>query len=261
MASREKSKTQQTLKISVSPAIVTAGGNHGRQDTAPPVAQRPRPISACAPSLKTSAATKLRSSTRRPSSQKSQISCMEIAKPCGSRSPAIPASALVGNVAASRSRLAKAFGVTPDKLLSEIQRRLKLEPELIELEQDEAPVQEVVLTGKDADLTKLPAHLQHAYDGAPYISASIDYCVDPRNGDHQLRHAPHHAARPTRSRHRPQRAERSARHLSGRRCTRREAADQLRRRRASDRHAVGDHEIPVDELGLVGSLRGGPCRS
>ena len=104
---------------------------------------------------------------------------------------------LVGNVAASRSRLAKAFGVTPDKLLSEIQRRLKLEPELIELEQNEAPVQEVVLTGADADLTKLPAHLQHAYDGAPYISASIDYCIDPRNGDHQLRHAPHHAARPT----------------------------------------------------------------
>ena len=39
-----------------------------------------------------------------------------------------------------------------------------------------------MLTGEDADLTRLPAHLQHALDGAPYISASIDYCIDPRTG-------------------------------------------------------------------------------
>ena len=37
---------------------------------------------------------------------------------------------LVGNVAAKRTRLARAFGVTPDKLLQEIQRRLKIEPNL-----------------------------------------------------------------------------------------------------------------------------------
>ena len=45
-----------------------------------------------------------------------------------------------------------------------------------------APVQEVVLTGDDADLTKLPVHLQHGTDGGPYISAGIDYVIDPRNG-------------------------------------------------------------------------------
>ena len=33
---------------------------------------------------------------------------------------------------------------------------------------------QVVLTGADADFTKLPVHLQHGDDGAPYISASID---------------------------------------------------------------------------------------
>ena len=43
----------------------------------------------------------------------------------------------------------------------------------------EAPVHEVVLTGEDADLTTLPVHLQHGLDGAPYISASIDYRARP----------------------------------------------------------------------------------
>ncbi len=41
---------------------------------------------------------------------------------------------------------------------------------------------EVVLTGEQADLTALPVHLQHGLDGAPYISASIDYARDPRTG-------------------------------------------------------------------------------
>ncbi len=89
---------------------------------------------------------------------------------------------LVGNVVGSRSRLARAFGVAPDQILAELQRRLKLAPELIELSQSDAPVQEVVQLGDDADLTRLPAHLQHGLDGAPYISASIDYCIDPRTG-------------------------------------------------------------------------------
>ncbi|MFZ0839720.1 MAG: UbiD family decarboxylase, partial [Xanthobacteraceae bacterium] len=89
---------------------------------------------------------------------------------------------LCGNVVGSRSRLARAFGVAPDKINAEIQRRLQLAPELIELSQSDAPVQEVVHLGADADLTRLPAHLQHGFDGAPYISASIDYCVDPATG-------------------------------------------------------------------------------
>ena len=43
-------------------------------------------------------------------------------------------------------------------------------------------MQQVVLTGDDADLTKLPVHFQHGYDGAPFISASIDYAVDKLTG-------------------------------------------------------------------------------
>src|SRR5215471_9028167 len=54
--------------------------------------------------------------------------------------------------------------------------------EIVEISRAEAPVQQVVLTGDDADLTALPVHLQHGFDGGPYISASIDYVIDPRSG-------------------------------------------------------------------------------
>ncbi|MGZ5866600.1 MAG: UbiD family decarboxylase [Xanthobacteraceae bacterium] len=164
---------------------------------------------------------------------------------------------LVGNVAASRTRMARAFGVAPNKLLDEIERRLKLEPELIELESKEAPVQEVVLTGADADLTKLPAHLQHAYDGAPYISASIDYCVDPRNGMTNsgmrriMLRGPHEAGIDLNA-------------PSDLRAIYQAAV--ARGEKLPVSFVVGAHpidtlsatmRIPVDELGLVGSLRGG----
>ncbi len=89
---------------------------------------------------------------------------------------------LVGNVTASRARLARAFGVEPNALLAEILRRLRLKPDIIDVTRVEAPCQAVVLTGEDADLTALPVHLQHGCDGGPYISASIDYVVDPKTG-------------------------------------------------------------------------------
>src|SRR5690554_264958 len=40
---------------------------------------------------------------------------------------------LVGNVIGSRARLAHAFGVEPDQLLNEIQRRLRNRPEMIDV--------------------------------------------------------------------------------------------------------------------------------
>src|ERR1043166_10150576 len=90
--------------------------------------------------------------------------------------------ALVGNALASRSRFAQAFGVAPDKLLPEILRRVRLKPEIVEVSREEAPVQSVVLTGDDIDLTKLPVHLQHGKDGGLYISAGMDFCRDPATG-------------------------------------------------------------------------------
>jgi 2,5-furandicarboxylate decarboxylase 1 len=89
---------------------------------------------------------------------------------------------LVGNVVSSRSRIARAFGVVPDRLAAEIARRLANKPQIVEVSRAEAPAQEVVLTGDEADLTALPVHLQHGLDGAPYISASIDFTLDARTG-------------------------------------------------------------------------------
>jgi UbiD family decarboxylase len=89
---------------------------------------------------------------------------------------------LVGNVLASRTRLARAFGVAPQKLLPEILRRLRLKPEIVEVGRDAAPVQQVVTTGADVDLTKLPVHLQHGKDGGPFISAAMDFSRDPATG-------------------------------------------------------------------------------
>src|ERR1041385_1414136 len=85
---------------------------------------------------------------------------------------------LAGNVAGSRSRLATAFGTTPQRLLPEVLSRLKARPEVVEV--SNAPCQEVV--EKDPDFTALPVHLQHGLDGAPYVSASTDFTVDRESG-------------------------------------------------------------------------------
>ena len=89
---------------------------------------------------------------------------------------------IVGSITGCRRRMAKAFGVEPGDLLVEVNRRLATPQEVIEIESGEAPVHEVILTGDDVDLTLLPVHLQHEMDGGPYISASLDYVVNPDTG-------------------------------------------------------------------------------
>src|SRR5262249_5600033 len=55
-------------------------------------------------------------------------------------------------------------------------------PEIVEVSRDEAPVQQAVLTGADIDLTTLPVHLQHGKDGGPFISAAMDFARDAATG-------------------------------------------------------------------------------
>ena len=86
---------------------------------------------------------------------------------------------LAGNVAASRSRLAAALGTSLPELLAEVRRRLGTGQEVLEVR--DAPVQQLVFTG-EADLTALPVHLQHGFDGAPYISSAMDITRDPATG-------------------------------------------------------------------------------
>src|SRR5882757_1474891 len=88
---------------------------------------------------------------------------------------------LVGNVMGSRRRLALALGASDAEFAATLRGRFANRLEPVEVPAAQAPVQQVVLRGDDADLSTLPVHLQHGLDGAPYISASIDFSRDPRS--------------------------------------------------------------------------------
>ncbi|MDX3907802.1 MAG: UbiD family decarboxylase [Pigmentiphaga sp.] len=96
--------------------------------------------------------------------------------------PARESLPLCGNVSASRWRLAHAFGARPQTVAETILERMRRPGVVVEVGSDIAPVQQVVQTGDQCDLTTLPVHLQHGLDGAPYISASLDFSRDPATG-------------------------------------------------------------------------------
>ena len=87
---------------------------------------------------------------------------------------------LVANVNGSQKRLATAMDISEKQILEEFQNRLNNPQPVVEVKSDQAPVQQVILQGNQADLTKLPFYVQHEFDGSPYISAGIDYTVDPK---------------------------------------------------------------------------------
>lgn len=89
---------------------------------------------------------------------------------------------VIGNATGSRRRMAAAYGVPVEDVVEEYQRRSDTPQGSIEIPSDEAPVHDVVLQGDDIDLTKLHFHPQHEYDGGVYISAGIDYTIDPETG-------------------------------------------------------------------------------
>jgi 2,5-furandicarboxylate decarboxylase 1 len=89
---------------------------------------------------------------------------------------------LVAKTAGSRARLAAAFNTTEHDLYKEYFSRLANPQPLLEIPSGEAPVHEVVIAGKDVDLSKLPFHPQHGFDGSCYISSAIDYTIDPATG-------------------------------------------------------------------------------
>ena len=165
---------------------------------------------------------------------------------------------LVANVMGSRKRLAVALETTIEEIVPAFQARLANKQPVVHVDRDRAPAQQVVLEGDDADLTKLPFHPQHAFDGSTYISSAIDYAFDADNDVTNV----------------------GCRRLSLR--NRRECgtnvtapSDLQRIYRAAVRRgeklpisfALGSHpidfmaagmRIPADEITLVGTLRGEP---
>ena len=163
---------------------------------------------------------------------------------------------LAGNVMGSRARLALAFGVAPDRLLAEVLRRLRSAPQIVEVPREAAPAQQVVV--EQPDLTALPVHLQHGLDGAPYISAAIDFTLDPASGWTNV------GVRRLMLRGRRE-AGVDLNSPSDLRALYEAAAKQGRRLPVA--FVVGSHPVdyvaavmrlPVDELGLVAALRDAP---
>ena len=89
---------------------------------------------------------------------------------------------MIAGVLSSRRRLAAAFGVGEKELIPEFARRVQQPQPVIEVSSAEAPVHQVVIGEQDIDLAKLPFHLQHELDGAPYISSAMDFTIDPATG-------------------------------------------------------------------------------
>ncbi|MFH1491504.1 MAG: UbiD family decarboxylase, partial [Pseudomonadota bacterium] len=89
---------------------------------------------------------------------------------------------IASSVAGGRRRLAAAFGVSPEKANEEFHRRLGSPQPLVEMPTSDAPVHEVVIQGEDVDLSRLPFHPQHEFDGGTYLTSGIDYAVDPETG-------------------------------------------------------------------------------
>lgn len=87
---------------------------------------------------------------------------------------------ILANAMATRQRWALAFGVPLEEIRAELGRRISTLIPPVRV--DHGPVKEVVAVGDAADLTLLPAYLQHELDGGVYISAALDVTKHPETG-------------------------------------------------------------------------------
>ena len=89
---------------------------------------------------------------------------------------------MVAAVSGSRRRIAAALGVPEREIAHEFMRRMADPQPVVEVPSQRAPVHQVIRRGDDIDLTRLPFHVQHEYDGGTYISSGIDFTADPVTG-------------------------------------------------------------------------------
>ncbi|MBI2873805.1 MAG: UbiD family decarboxylase [Firmicutes bacterium] len=109
---------------------------------------------------------------------------------------------LLSNLHATRRRCAVALGLEKEQWRSELvdayarlQRR-RVKP--VVLGRDEAPVKEVVRTGKEVDLYELPVMTVNAMDGQPYLN-NVAVAADPDTGVHNASHHRMKIKSPTRT--------------------------------------------------------------
>ena len=88
------------------------------------------------------------------------------------------------NCNGTRGRVAKAVGVPKEELEKRVIHAFQNPIPPVEVSR--APTQEVVLLGKDIDITQLPAMVYHDTDVGPYITAGIVFAKDPDTGVYNL---------------------------------------------------------------------------
>jgi 2,5-furandicarboxylate decarboxylase 1 len=89
---------------------------------------------------------------------------------------------LVLNLTATYDRLALALGSTPEDVVRTFGSRLAqgIPPRTVSAA--EAPVKEIIWTGDQIDLGKLPILTHNALDGGPYVTSGVGLMRDPESG-------------------------------------------------------------------------------
>lgn len=93
---------------------------------------------------------------------------------------------MVGSVFGTRSRALRAFDADDASIVDKFIKGLEspIDPIMIE----DAPCQEVVITGEDIDLNRLPIPIFNEKDGGAYITAGITVSKDPETGVTDIGH-------------------------------------------------------------------------
>jgi 2,5-furandicarboxylate decarboxylase 1 len=91
-----------------------------------------------------------------------------------------PGWSILGNLFATRARIARLAGLEPGALTAGLAARLTapIAPRVV----DSGPVHEAVLEGDAASLDRVPLVTHHERDAAPYVSLGIAVCRDPDTG-------------------------------------------------------------------------------
>ncbi|MFQ5913502.1 MAG: UbiD family decarboxylase [Nitrospinota bacterium] len=96
---------------------------------------------------------------------------------------------VVANLLADKRKYALALNLPEEGLSEAIAERMgdKIPPVVLDPEMArEVPVHEVVLTGEDVDLRRLPIVTHSAQDDAPYITMGVTVSVDPNTGHRDI---------------------------------------------------------------------------
>lgn len=89
---------------------------------------------------------------------------------------------VVINAHASRKLMAFAMECQPEELAANFTERQGKPIAPVEVQGDEAPVQEVVKLGDEVDLAKIPLLTHYDVNAAPYVTAGIVVALDPDTG-------------------------------------------------------------------------------